>query len=227
MLKYGHLNVKHGKVRPNAWNPNQMEEVYYAKLKRGLALGLKRGQNLPPIIVRPHKRGKYYEIIDGYHRWKAMGELGEARINVFSMDVDDKQARILTNTMNYLRGRPDRARLGQNIVELLELGSTTDELAELLPESREDLDMLLQEADVSIEALAALHGEEGEDADLLDSKHEDAFVELKFKVSLEQSEVIEAEIKRLGDKLKGKNVRGRALEYMAAASSQTVHHEVE
>lgn len=221
-LKLGSFRVKIGKVRPNAWNPNAMDDLFYQKLKTGLELSLREGQDIPPIIVRPHPKGRYYEIIDGFHRHAALVELGQERINVFSIDVPDKQARILTNTLNYLRGRPDRKKMGQGIVELLELGATTYELAQFLPETQDDLQQLLEESEVSLEALSALHGEKGEDDDLEGiDKHQDDWVDLKFRVSVEQAEVIMAEVDRVAGQIKGKNLKGRALEYMAVQSSQT------
>jgi ParB-like chromosome segregation protein Spo0J len=217
--KLGSLRVKHGKIRPNDWNPNEMDPAFYGKLKRALAEALAQKRKVPPIIVRPHAKG--YEIIDGYHRHKALGELGETHVNVFSIDADDKNARVLTNTLNYLRGQPNRQKYGQGVVELLEMGASLDELAEVLPETRDDLELLLEESNVSMEALAQLHRGENEGLEeLTDSPHEDTWVEFKFKVSLEQSEVIEAELARIAAVLKGKNIRGRSLEYMAARSSQ-------
>ncbi len=221
-LKLGSLRVRWRKVRANAWNPNTMDAPYYAKLKTNLAQSLAAGRDIPPIVVRRHPGGKHYEIIDGYHRHRALGELGEEKINVFSVEADDVTARTWTNTLNYLRGRPDRKKYGQGVVQMVEAGGSLEALAQVLPEDRDELEALLHESDVSLEALTQLHQDGEADGEglekLADDGHDDDFVDLKFRVSVEAAKVIEAEITRLGETLKGKNIRGRALEYMAAQS---------
>ncbi len=47
------------------------------------------------------------------------------------------------------------------------------------------------------------------------------FLEEKFWIAKEQKKVVDDEITRISSTLKGKNIRGRALEYMAVNSSQT------
>jgi len=47
------------------------------------------------------------------------------------------------------------------------------------------------------------------------------FVEDKFWISKEQKKIVDAEITRISSLIEGKNIRGRALEYMAVNSSQT------
>lgn len=53
------------------------------------------------------------------------------------------------------------------------------------------------------------------------TKDGESFEEMKFWVAKDQREMIEGELTRIAALLKGKNIRGRALEAMAVISSQT------
>jgi len=200
-----------------------MPKVFFEKLKKGMAKVLQDNPNrLPPIVVRRHKTEKgHYEIIDGFHRWKALSELKQPKINVFVIKADDKIARVLTNTLNYLRGQPDREKYAKGLVDLIGMGFKTADLADLLPDSENDIDDFLEEAEISIEAFQSIQEENAE----IDKENEakdgsgDIWVELKFKVTSDQARVVEQEIARIASGLRGKNLRGRALEYMAANSS--------
>lgn len=215
-------------VQPNTWNPNEMSESYYRKLKHGIQELLAKAQRIPPIIVRPlSDLPKHYEIIDGFHRWRALQELGESRVEVDVLDVDDRTARILTNTLNYLKGQPDPSKYAQGIAELVESGATLSDLASWLPENEDDLADILSAADLSMTALENLKAESDEIQERARQETEDSTIEedpwvkLEFRVSVAQAQVIEREIKRLSTQIKGKNMRGRALEYMAVQSAQT------
>jgi len=198
----------------------------YEKLKAGLSRLAKETAKLPPIVVRPHpKRRQHYEIIDGYHRRKALKELGAKKIQVFVLDVAEESARILTNTLNYVHGQADQEKYAEGVAELLAQGVSRKTLEELLPETPEDLDVLIESASLSVKAWEKLkddyENEQDEDAKDREKTDADVFVELKFRVSAAQAQVIEAEIRRIGLVLTGKNKRGRALEFMAAMSGTT------
>ncbi len=214
------------KVHPNTWNPNVMDGPFFKKLLTGLKSTLAEAKTIPPIVVRPKpNEERQYEIIDGWHRWKALKDLKQTRIGVFVLKVSDKNARILTTTLNYLRGSPDRAKYSKGINELIELGATTTELTNLLPESWDELDQLIDESDITIEAFQQLQNEYDADQEKNAEKNPDdddsLWVDARFKVSVPQARVIEAELARIGGTLKGKNTRGRALEFMAVLSSQS------
>lgn len=210
-------------LHPNDWNPNFQDTETYKKLKavlkRSLAINPKR---IPPVVVRPSKvHDGQYEIIDGYHRWKALDELKQTHINAFIADVDDTTARLWTDSLNYLKGTPDREKYAKGLVELLEMGATTEEILVHLPENEEEFDQLITEADISVEAIQKL-----EEADRLeeerhkDDPEENVWVEIKTKVTVAQAKIIEQELARIGKAIKGKNSRGRAMELMAVQSSQ-------
>ena len=224
VLKDGSLKrVRLERVHPNSWNPNELSPQNYAKLKRGLSRVIQKNpKGLPPIIVRKHPKKKgHYQIIDGEHRWRASGELKQTRINIYVINSDDKTSRILTNTLNYLRGHPNRGKYAKGIVELIALGERTRDLADLLPETEEDIDELLDESDVNPEAYEQLQEEDEENLkDLAEKDNSEVWVDMKFKLSADQAQIVEGEITRIGESLKGKNKRGRALEYAMVMSSQ-------
>lgn len=214
--------VKLRRCVPNDWNPNVLDGDNYEKLKNGIKRLLRHKRHMP-IIVRKHpeEKGKY-QIIDGFHRWKAYGELEQKRIGVFVIKADDATARILTNTLNYLRGTPDRKKYAQSVIDLIGMGVKQKDLADLLPETEEDIDQLIDEGNVSVETFAQLKEEdEARLTDLEKSDHDEVWIDLKFKVSADAAKVIEQEITRIADAVKGKNRRGRALELMAVQSSQS------
>ena len=110
----------------------------------------------------------------------------------------------------------------------VEAGVKTADLEDLLPESRDEIDELLEESRVSLKAYENLLAEEDEDNmrgiepdGASDNPDDLIWVNLNFRVSLSQAKVIEAEITRISETLKGKHVRARALEYMAAQSGTT------
>ncbi|MHA1867143.1 MAG: ParB/RepB/Spo0J family partition protein, partial [Candidatus Heimdallarchaeaceae archaeon] len=87
------LIVSIDKIVPNDFNPkpdyNSTEElrIEFERIKNSL----KNHQQIDPIIVRelPEKElkkkpgmRKKYEIINGYHRWAAMKELGVKKVEV-------------------------------------------------------------------------------------------------------------------------------------------------
>jgi len=211
-------------VEPNTWNPNEMEKGALKKLRAGVELLLKQGVQPPPIVVRELARGRY-QIIDGYHRWLVFKDLKQAEIPAVTVNVDDATARILTDTLNYLRGQPDRLKYSEFIADLVkDQGKSLDDLALLLPESKDELSDILQESDAGLAAIMAIN--EREDAvqreeDAASLQPENTWLELNFKVTQPMAEVIEREIARIESTLAGKNRRGRALEFMAATSAAT------
>jgi ParB-like chromosome segregation protein Spo0J len=214
-MQSGVLKVPIEQVHPNSFNPNSMSPIMFEKLKLGLKRTLKEAKKLPPIIVRQLKEDNY-EIIDGYHRWKALQQLGKQNIRVFVLDVDDVTARLLCNQLNYVHGEPEPEKYKEGILSLVELGTSRQEIKDLFPDTPEDLDRIFQDANLPLENFSMSSDEDTK----IDSSN-DLWVDLKFKVTLEQATVIEQELQRIGVVLRGKNMRGRCLEYMAVMSSHS------
>lgn len=117
-------------IRPNPWNPNQMDSKTFEKEKKSITeLGF-----LGSIIVREHNIPGYYEILDGEHRWKAAKELGYTKMAVESVGkISDQQVKLLTILLNNLKGKDDvfkRAKLLEALDEgqLQLLPMTADEI---------------------------------------------------------------------------------------------------
>jgi len=134
-------------IRPNEWNPNKLDSVSYEKLKTGINRVITESGTIPPITVRPilEPSDKYkYEIIDGEHRHKAMVELGYGEIPACILNVGDSDARVLTITLNYLRGEADLidyVELIQNIVEQGEFD--IKEIASYVPQDASALEEMM------------------------------------------------------------------------------------
>lgn len=220
---------------PNDWNPNKVDPGKMSKLRTGVAKLLELGGNIPPIVVRPHPSNKdKFQIIDGFHRLVVCQELEQEAIDAFVLDVDDAMARILTSTLNYLRGEPVEDKYGDLIAQLVKGGMSVEQVAEFMPESSEELldfvdrssaamDVynILSEQERKAEEEAKERGDEEDEKDATDKEEENTFVEVKFLVSGAQARVIESEIDRIEGLLTGRNRRGRALEFMAVNSAQT------
>ena len=104
-------------VKPNPWNPNYMSEDEKRKLKDVMASS---GPSLtPPIFVR--KMDDHYEIIDGEQRWLVARELGWTHIPAIVRDVPDAEAKKLTLSLNYLKGRVNYAKIARWIRERKDL----------------------------------------------------------------------------------------------------------
>jgi len=93
--------IQLSKICPNIYNPNVVSDGVMAKLRAEIAhKGL-----CEPIIVRS-KGDDGYEIVDGYHRWQICRDLGWPEIPCIVMDYDDREAKIKTLQLNYMRGSP-------------------------------------------------------------------------------------------------------------------------
>jgi hypothetical protein len=130
------LVVPVDKLRPNSWNPNVQDEATFRKEMASI----RRFGFVDPIVCRLD--GALYEIIDGEHRWKAAKELGYTEIPIFDIGpISTHEAQQLTIVLNELRGKPQEAKLGELLRDLLS-SSTLDELTEVMPYSKEEFGKL-------------------------------------------------------------------------------------
>ena len=189
-------------------NANVMSPELMGKLKRNI----KRTGLYPPLIVRPKDLdagGPPFVMIDGQHRSLVLRSIGIAQANAVVWNVDEREADILLATLNRLHGSDDlraRAALVESLAETIPVA----DLAQLLPESAEHLDLLLklQAAD-----FAVLEGEH--EADASDGETP---VTLSFALYPEQAvkvrQALDAIIKSEGLSA-GKNTDGNALYLIA------------
>lgn len=220
----GYRKILLEKTRPNGWNPNKMPQRLFEKLERGISEVIKKVGSIPPIVVRPMPgEPDIYQIIDGWHRWKVAKNLGYTDIDAFVVDVDDQTAKILTANLNYLRGEKEPTKYAELLADLIESSSITD-IAELIPEDQEDIrDFIITygEGDSIRKLLEAEKSLDENNPDKKTPSDDDIFVELSFNVSVSQAKIVKAELKRISSCLKGANIEGRALEFMAVQSGQS------
>jgi ParB/RepB/Spo0J family partition protein len=200
-----------------------MNQAIREKVKTGVFDTLKKTGAIPPIIVRPHPEDHLkYEIIDGFHRWDIFRVEGEPAIDAFVLDVDTPTAMRLTATLNYLRGEAEPESYAKYLGTLLADSDddiTTETLASFLPESKSEIAEILESFDIDVETVDVKDEDDGYGG-IGGDDDDGTWLEVKFFVAKSQAVVIEAEISRIAAILGGgKNLRGRALEYMAVNSA--------
>jgi ParB/RepB/Spo0J family partition protein len=145
------------RIRPNDWNANAFDAENYPKLVESI-----RGDGfLEPLKVMPDpaREGEYL-LVDGYHRWKAAGELGltEVPCEIWSLTLEEAKVRGLQ--LNYLRGQPVPARLA-GLIHDLNATFALEDMTGMLPwsasELKDSLELLKLPADLrgELEAQAA------------------------------------------------------------------------
>jgi len=214
---------------PNDWNMNKMPPDIYEKTKLVIKETKEENERIPPITVRPHPTKKrLLQIIDGYHRWKILRELGIDEIEVDVGYYSDKRAMMMTAELNYNRGEPDMEQYPQFMARMMKTFEDVDVkyLAERLPDSEDEISSYMESIDFEVEEVKIDTDDDDDESDdspaTKDASQADALVELKFVVRQGGAEVIERELSRLQKALGGgKNLSGRALEMMAVQSSQT------
>lgn len=84
-------------VKPNTWNPKDSidENPTVRKMYEQIKEEIRKKGLFEAITVR--SVGNKYEILDGYHRWRACKELGYERIRINTLGkVSDRLARAIT-----------------------------------------------------------------------------------------------------------------------------------
>jgi ParB/RepB/Spo0J family partition protein len=120
-------------------NPNRMSEQTFKKLVRNI----ERTGLYEPIVVRKHPKIEgSFEIINGHHRIKAIGELGRKSADCVIWDVDDEQAAILLATLNRLQGS-DRLEKKIELLNRLKEYYKVEQLAKLLPQTKKQIEALI------------------------------------------------------------------------------------
>ena len=121
------------KLKPNAWNPNRMDEATWRMFVDGMRRdGWIMSQS---ILVWRDKN----VIIDGEHRYRAATELGYTLGPVvFIDDITESQAKTLTIALNAKRGEFDSKSLGDVIRSIVDSGFSSDDLASELGFTDED-----------------------------------------------------------------------------------------
>ncbi len=194
------IDIALARLRPHPANPNVMDDALLAKLSENI----RREQNYPPLIVRPHPdEPGAYQILDGHWRFEVLRRLGFPSARCYVWPCDDATALVLLATLNRLEGQ-DEPRLRAELLAQLAALASPEELARLLPEDRGDLQRTLDMLALDLDRLLA---------DLTDRSEGtgDSPMAITFAVPREDVDIIEAAIIRRVAKLTGPNRRGRAL----------------
>jgi len=144
------------KLVPHPDNPNRQSKVNFTKLVRNI----EQTGRYEPLIVRPHPtKNGHFQIINGYHRCKALAQLGYRQANVIVWDVEDEQTDILLATLNRLGGSDE---LDKKLSLLKRLNRTMEanEIGKLLPQTKKQIEQLVnlkrpsRPAKINLKALA-------------------------------------------------------------------------
>lgn len=192
------------RIQPNDYNPNVVPGDILVKLRAEIA---KKGL-CEPIIVRSSGNG--YIVVDGEHRWQVCKELGFKEIPCIIADFDEKEAKIKTLQLNYLRGSAVPIRLA-SLIHDLNREITLEELARRLP--YEELQMM---DTLELLKLPDNYGNELEEQALKEEAELPSVI--SFVVYKNQLEMIEEAIKTATKYLPegAKNLRALALEKICA-----------
>ncbi len=123
---------------PHPDNPNRMSKANFAKLVRNIT----DTHRYEPLVVRPHPdRPRYFQIINGHHRARALAQLGYKSADAIVWDVDDQQTDILLATLNRLGGC-DLLEKKLALLRRLNEQMRTKDLAKLLPQTAKQIERL-------------------------------------------------------------------------------------
>ena len=187
-------------VREAPWNPNQMDEVMLARLRESL----KRYGIVENLVLR--KLGEdTYEAISGNQRLKILKQMGFFHAPCVVVELDDAQARLLSQALNHIQGEDDLGLRADLLRKVLEAVPEPD-IVTILPESAGSLRALVS---IGQETIAA-YLENWQQAQTARLKH------LQFQLTLKQLEIVEEAIARLlpqASQVRGENpnIRGTAL----------------
>jgi ParB/RepB/Spo0J family partition protein len=121
-------------IRPNDWNPNEMDDHIY----QSLIESIRKHGVLQPILVRTDMT-----IIKGEKRWRAATEAGLQEIVCVIVETTQEEAKLLTVSLGHLRGRTNEELLA-SLLEELSAHFSLDELSIQTGYQASELDNILQ-----------------------------------------------------------------------------------
>lgn len=189
------IMVKTTEVVPNKYNPNIMGNEKFESLMEDFKENGWIGQ---PVIVSENKNGRY-EIIDGFHRWRAATLLNFEKIPItIFKPKDEEHQKIVTIALNSKRGEMNPLKLASLILELNKK-YTLEELSTKLGFGVADLKDKMALTQVTTEFMEKLK------KDAEDREKEVPMV-MNFAVSKEQEKTINEALGKVKGKSKGEKL---------------------
>ena len=109
------LRLPLDRLRPHPANANVMDEERLEKL----AENIRREEDYPPLVVRPHPEEQgAYQILDGHQRLDILRRLGHQEATCYVWPCDDRTALVLLATLNRLEGQDDPLKRAELLREL-------------------------------------------------------------------------------------------------------------
>lgn len=140
------LVVDLDKLVPNEFNPKDITEdnERFRKTIDQLKKSIKVHGQIQPVKVREIKKG--YEIIDGFHTWIAMKELGEKKIEIKNLGkISYEKAVGICLSVENIKNPIDEIEEASLIKSLNEVqGIKLEEIAELTPFSVEEIETKIE-----------------------------------------------------------------------------------
>lgn len=165
------IKIPINEMEPNEWNPNRVDPENMAKLRADI----KRAGFMQPIVVRKTEKNKW-QIVDGYHRWTVLKELGYSEAPCIEISIHDLNK---TMTLDDLEAALpyEKAEL-QDDLALLKLPQDIDKVVEVRAEKERKAEPIFISATIYKDKEKGLH-EFIEQAML---EGEATFCEIKIKV---------------------------------------------
>ena len=129
----------------NNYNPNRMPRNEMNLLKECI---LKYGF-LFPIIVTWDKKEEKYRIIDGYHRYEILKQIGATEVSVIELELPYHDAVQLTVLMNRIKGMHQVELMSDLVVNLENLGLMDEEICKNLGMEAEEYLRLKQQLGIA------------------------------------------------------------------------------
>jgi ParB family transcriptional regulator, chromosome partitioning protein len=194
------VNLPLEKLKSASWNSNQMDTETMKKLRESI----RRYGVVENLVVRKLSE-EAFEVLSGNQRLKLLTELGYSQVPCIVVDLNDAQARLLTQALNHLRGEDDLGLRAELMKEVLKSIPQAEVLA-VLPDTA-----------VSLESMNSLG--QTEIADYLKKWEQAQAIKLKhmqFQLTRSQEELVEEALAQLMPTAKqnqgnNPNTRGIAL----------------
>lgn len=134
-------------IKPNPWNPNKQTDFIFEKE----ITSIEKNGFIDPITVR--EKGKFFEIIDGEHRWKGASKLGYRFVSAINLGrIEDSDAQQLTWIMNETRGSADPDLLSK-LLQQIRSQVPLAEIIKNIPRPESEIHSMLAHSEVDWNAI--------------------------------------------------------------------------